>query len=330
MMDFNLKNFIRKIFDSKIMNFDELALQLFSYQNLYNEVFRKYISGVALKTEINNINDIPFLPVSFFKTHELKTGNFESHIIFTSSGTSGSVHSKHEVNDVSIYASSFNKAFQLFYGDANEYCILALLPSYLEREGSSLVYMFESLINESKHPFSDFYLHDLQKLKKTLLTLKEQKQKTILAGVTFALLDFSENFQIDFPELIVMETGGMKGRRKEMIREELHELLKKTFGVLTIHSEYGMTELLSQAYSKGEGKFVCPPWMKIIITDINDPFHILPDGKTGIINVIDLANIYSCAFIKTEDIGLKFSDGTFEVLGRVDNSDLRGCSLMYL
>lgn len=312
------------------MNFDELALQLFAHQKNHNAIYHEYISGIGKPIDISNANEIPFLPIEFFKTQEVKCGNFDPEIIFTSSGTTGLSTSKHYLKEVAVYEKAYSKIFEQFYGDIKDFCIIALLPSYTEREGSSLVYMVSDLIKRSAYPLSDFYLNDFGKLSETLEHLKAQKQRTILVGVTFALLDFAENFHIDFPELIVMETGGMKGRRKEMIREEVHEVLKRSFGVSMIHSEYGMTELLSQAYSLGDGKFVCPPWMKIIITDINDPFQQLSDGRSGIINVVDLANCYSCAFIKTADIGMKHSDGTFEVLGRVDNSDLRGCSLMYL
>jgi len=327
-MNFNPETFIKKIF-SNITNFDELALQLFAFQFKNNDVFHKYITGLNIRNEINKADEIPFLPIDFFKSHEVISGTFKFEKIFTSSGTTGTITSKHFVKNIALYETDFKEAFQLFYGDVKDYCILALLPSYLEREGSSLVYMFEDLIKTSRHSLSDFYLQDFEKLKQTLVLLKSRKQKTILVGVTFALLDFAEKLKIDFPELIVMETGGMKGKRKEMVREEVHQILRKSFGVSSIHSEYGMTELLSQAYSKGDGKFNCPPWMKIVITDANDPFQILPDGKSGIINIIDLANIYSCAFIKTADVGVKFSDNSFEVLGRLDNSDLRGCSLMY-
>ena len=329
-MNFNSDIFIKQIFDSKVTNFDDLALQFFDFQFMNNTIFHQYISGLKNKINIKNIDEIPFLPIEFFKSQEIKTGAFNNETIFSSSGTTGTTNSKHFVKDIAIYQSSFNNAFQHFYGDVKDYCILALLPSYLQQGNSSLVYMFDHLIKETSHPLSDFYLTDFEKLKQTLLQLKEKKQKTILLGVTYALLDFVDNFQINFPELIVMETGGMKGRRKEMVREEIHQILKKSFCVSSIHSEYGMTELLSQAYSKGEGKFYCPPWMKIVITDANDPFQIAVDGKSGIINVIDLANIHSCAFIKTSDVGIKFQNGSFEVLGRLDNSDIRGCSLLYL
>jgi phenylacetate-coenzyme A ligase PaaK-like adenylate-forming protein len=329
-MDFNADIFTKKIFEPNLINFDDLALQLFSHQFQYNEILQKYTSELGAKEALNSLDEITFLPVEFFKSHEIKTNNFIPETIFTSSGTTGMIVSKHFVKEISTYQLSYQHAFQLFYGDVKEYCVLALLPSYLERDGSSLVVMVDGLIKQSNHPLSGFYLTDFEKLFDTLIRLKSQKQKTILIGVTFALLDFAEQFSLQFDELIVMETGGMKGRRNEMIREEVHQVLKTSFSLSTIHSEYGMTELLSQAYSKGDGKFICPPWMKIVITDANDPMQILPIGKTGIINVIDLANSHSCAFIKTADVGKLNDDGTFEVMGRIDNSDVRGCSLLYL
>ncbi len=247
---------------------------------------------------------------------------------FTSSGTTGMINSKHLVTDISWYEESFRRAFEIFYGDIKDYCILALLPSYLEREGSSLIYMAEDLVKRSANPDSGFFLYNHDELFQQIKKQQQIKRPTLLIGVTFALLDFVEQYPINFPELIVMETGGMKGRRKEMIREELHETLCKGFGVDAIHSEYGMTELLSQAYSKGNGIFNCPPWMKVITRDTNDPVSTLDTDKTGGINVIDLANINSCSFIATQDLGRVYKDGSFEVLGRFDNSDIRGCNLL--
>jgi hypothetical protein len=238
------------------------------------------------------------------------------------------INSKHLVTDVSWYDESFRRAFDLFYGDIKSYCVLALLPSYLEREGSSLIYMAEDLVKASGNPDSGFYLYNHADLYHQLKKQQQAKKPTLLIGVTFALLDFVEQYQLNFPELIVMETGGMKGRRKEMIREELHDKLCKRFGVRSIHSEYGMTELLSQAYSKGDGIFNCPPWMKIMTRDTNDPMSSLSGSQTGGINIIDLANINSCSFIATQDLGKVYADGSFEVLGRFDNSDIRGCNLL--
>jgi hypothetical protein len=238
------------------------------------------------------------------------------------------VTSSHYVTDVTWYTESFRKAFTLFYGDVKDYTVLALLPSYLEREGSSLIYMATDLIKESAKLDSGFYLYNHEELYGQLKKQRKEEKPTLLIGVTFALLDFTEKYNLNFPELIVMETGGMKGRRKEMIREELHGLLCKGFGTENIHSEYGMTELLSQAYSKGKGIFNCPPWMKIMIRDPNDPLSNLGNEKTGGINIIDLANINSCSFIATQDLGKIYADNSFEILGRFDNSDIRGCNLL--
>jgi hypothetical protein len=277
---------------------------------------------------IKELKDIPFLPVEFFKNKDIISGPMAPEIVFTSSGTTGMAQSRHPVSDISIYEKSFRRTFELFYGDIEKNTILALLPSYSEREGSSLIYMVDDLIERSRNPSSGYFLYNHNDLYKTLSDLNEKKAPTILIGVTYALLDFAEKYKLDFPELIVMETGGMKGRRGELIREELHEILRKGFGVSAIHSEYGMTELLSQAYSFGNGIFSCPPWMRVLIRDTNDPLTILEDNKTGGINIIDLANINSCSFIATQDLGKRFSDGSFEVLGRFDNSDIRGCNLL--
>ena len=328
-MLFNPDLFKTDLFDSKLTNFNEFAESLFLWQLENNLVLSEYYKTVT-NPHSSSLTSPLFLPIQFFKTHKVVAGNFESQATFTSSSTTGVIPSSHYVKDISIYHQSFTYAFNRFYGDVKEYTILALLPSYMERSGSSLVMMADQLIKDSEQNESGFYLNEFEKLHRTLTSLKAQKKKTILLGVTFALIDFAESFPIDFPELIVMETGGMKGRRAELIRDEVHGILKKGFGVSKIHSEYGMTELLSQAYSKGDGKFVCPTWMKIIITDPTDPFTKLPNGRSGVINIIDLANIYSCAFIQTSDIGIVNYDGSFEVLGRLDNSDIRGCSLMYL
>jgi phenylacetate-coenzyme A ligase PaaK-like adenylate-forming protein len=309
--------------------FNELALAVFQFQMKEILVYQEFVNHLNPNwSSINYYTDIPFLPIAFFKTHELIARNKESEIVFSSSGTTGISTSKHFVQDVSYYEDSYQKAFELFYGTAAEYCFLALLPNYLEREGSSLIYMIDDLIKTSQHPESAFLLYDHKLLFNKLEKLRKQNQKTVLIGVTYALLDFIETYQIHFPDLIIMETGGMKGRRKEMIREELHQTLCKGFGVQHIHSEYGMTELLSQAYSTGDGIFECPPWMKVMIRDVNDPLTYLENNKTGGINVIDLANIHSCSFIATQDLGKCQSNNTFEVLGRFDNSDIRGCNLL--
>jgi hypothetical protein len=309
--------------------FNEVALVIFQHQERNCEVYHDYIHHLKINlSSVNNYKKIPFLPISFFKTHEVLSSNLKPEIVFSSSGTTGQITSKHLVSDVNIYEQSFNKAFEQFYGSPKEICILALLPSYLEREGSSLIYMVDDLLKQSEHPQSGYFLHNLDQLFTTLLELKKVNQKTVLIGVTYALLDFVEQFKIDFPELIVMETGGMKGKRKEMVCEELHKVLYAGFGVDNIHSEYGMTELLSQAYSYGQGIFNCPPWMKILLRDTSDPLSLVQNKQSGGINVIDLANINSCSFIATQDLGKFHTDGSFEVLGRFDNADIRGCNLL--
>ncbi|GGW47247.1 LuxE/PaaK family acyltransferase [Arenibacter certesii] len=311
--------------------FNALALQTFSSQYHNNKVYREFCQHLGKdESNVNRVEDIPFLPISFFKTHNVITGSFKPEIIFTSSGTTGSEVSKHSVRNLSLYEQSYLSAFEAFYGAINEYCILALLPSYLEREGSSLIYMADDLIKKSNHPDSGFYLDDLEHLKETLLKLEETHTKTLLIGVSFALLDMAEKYNLQLKNTVVMETGGMKGRKKEMIREELHQLLVNGFGVPQIHSEYGMTELLSQAYSHGNGIFHTPQWMKIVTRETEDPLSLQEPGKSGGINIIDLANIHSCAFIATQDLGKVHLNGSFEILGRFDHSDVRGCNLMVL
>lgn len=314
---------------SNQQQFVDAALQVFRFQAQHCLVYRDFVTNLGIDVNsVKTVEDIPFLPISFFKSRDILSTDAEVQVTFTSSGTTGMINSKHLVTDVSWYEESFRRAFEIFYGDIKSYCVLGLLPSYLEREGSSLIYMAEDLVKSSQNPNSGFFLYNHNELFAQLNKQNAANKPTLLIGVTFALLDFVENYQMDFPELIVMETGGMKGRRKEMIREELHRTLCKGFGVKSIHSEYGMTELLSQAYSKGEGIFNCPPWMKIITRDTNDPMSVLADGHTGGINVIDLGNINSCSFIATQDLGKVYADGSFEVLGRFDNSDIRGCNLL--
>ena len=310
-------------------DFEAVALEVFRHQAKNCTVYKEFITGMKLDVDkITSIEQIPFLPVEFFKSHTIVSNDDKAEIVFSSSGTTGITTSRHVVTDVSWYVESFRKAFELFYGDVKDYTILALLPSYLEREGSSLIYMAEDLIKQSNNPDSGFYLYNYDELYHQLKKQQQAKKPTILIGVTFALLDFVEQYSLDFPELIVMETGGMKGKRKEMIREELHDILCRGFGVDVIHSEYGMTELLSQGYSKGNGIFETPPWMRIITRDTNDPVSLISDGKTGGINIIDLANVNSCSFIATQDLGKIYEDGSFEVLGRFDNADIRGCNLL--
>ena len=326
----NLENIEKRIFNiSHPDEFEELAIEIFNYQFENNDIYRDFVSGLSINiANIKHFNQIPFLPIEFFKTQKIVSGKFEPEMVFTSSGTTGLQTSRHYIKYLHLYKNSFQKAFDIFFGNIKDYVILALLPSYLERDGSSLVYMAEKLIAESKNSDSGFYLDEYKKLSDLLKVLKDKNQKVLLLGVTYALLDLAEKYPINFPELIVMETGGMKGRRKEMVREELHKTLTKAFNVNKIFSEYGMTELLSQAYSKGDGIFQTPPWMKILIRDTNDPLSLLTEGKTGGINVIDLANIHSCSFIATQDLGRLHQNGSFEVLGRFDNSDVRGCNLL--
>ncbi len=309
--------------------FDLRALEIFDFQYTNNKVYRQFCD-LLNKTpkEVKEVREIPFLPIEFFKSQKILSSEAPSEKIFTSSGTTGQNTSKHYVTDLQVYVESFRRGFEQFYGSVDEYAVLALLPSYLEREGSSLIYMADDLIKKSKNSHSGFYLHDLESLRKKIELLEHQEQKILLIGVSFALLDLVEKYKFNLKHTIVMETGGMKGRRKEMIRAELHQVLKAGFGVEKIHSEYGMTELLSQAYSKGDGIFECPPWMKIIIRDPEDALSLLPEGKSGGINVIDLANINSCSFIATQDLGKDHGAGKVEILGRFDNSDIRGCNLM--
>ncbi len=309
--------------------FNKVAVDVFRYQYESNKIYRKYTDYLNRNPQhVEHYTEIPFLPIQFFKTHQVVAGDFVPEAVFTSSGTTGMSYSRHFVKLLSVYRQSFLTGFRLFFGGVHDFVVLALLPSYLEREGSSLIYMAEKLINLSKNSESGFYLNEYEALSNLLLKLKQQNKKTILLGVTYALLDLAEKFPVNFPELIVMETGGMKGKRKEMVREELHGILKSSFGVDKIYSEYGMTELLSQAYSKGDGLFETPPWMKVMIRDTNDPLSFLPHNRTGGVNVIDLANIHSCSFIETKDLGKLHPDGKFEILGRFDNSDVRGCNLM--
>ena len=311
--------------------FAEKALELFKFQFEENPVYRSFCDLLYKHpSDVQKLEDIPFLPIEFFKTHKVISSKKDIQQTFTSSGTTGNVVSQHHVADLDIYKKSFQKGFAHFYGNIEDYTVLALLPSYLEREGSSLVYMVEDMIQESKHPKSGFYLNNLDALKQTLLELETSRQKTLLIGVSYALLDLVEFHQFELKHTIIMETGGMKGRRKELIKSELHAILKKGFGVNTIHSEYGMTELLSQAYSKGNGLFSTPPWMKVLVRDPEDALTILEEKKSGGINIIDLANINSCAFIATQDLGKIHTNGTFEVLGRFDQSDIRGCNLIVL
>jgi hypothetical protein len=311
--------------------FNKNALEIFRFQAAHNLVYKKFINLLNVNINaVNRIEQIPFLPIQFFKSHKIVSSPKKEQQIFLSSGTTGSIQSKHYVTDLSLYEDSFTKGFQQFYGAIEDYTVLALLPSYLEREGSSLIYMVNNFIQKSKNPKSGFYLNNLDELSQNLIEIDKNNQKVLLIGVSFALLNLVEKHQFNLKNTIVMETGGMKGRRKELIRAELHKVLSEGFGVKYIHSEYGMTELLSQAYSKGNGIFECPPWMKVLTRDTEDALTILPNGKSGGINVIDLANSNSCSFIATQDLGKTYSNNTFEVIGRFDNSDIRGCNLLVL
>ena len=311
--------------------FNEVALQVFKHQFENNPVYRSFCDLLYIHpVDVKTIQQIPFLPIQFFKSHEVLSSREQIEETFLSSGTTGSITSKHLVTDISWYKESFTKGFEYFYGAIEDYTVLALLPNYLERTGSSLIYMVDDFIKKSKSPESGFYLNNIDDLAEKLIQLDKKGDKILLIGVSFALLDLIEKHQFQLQNTIVMETGGMKGRRKEITRDELHSLLSKGFGTDKIHSEYGMTELLSQGYSNGDGIFECPPWMKILTRDTDDPLSVLSNQKSGGINVIDLANYNSCSFIATQDLGKVYSDGSFSVLGRFDHSDVRGCNLMVL
>ena len=331
------KDFRDAIFAASSNNFEELAIRIFHFQYAQNVFYREYCNTIGVDASaVDRLEKIPFLPIQFFKSKEIKTTSFEPSVIFESSGTTGSVNSRHLVKDISLYEDSFLKTFDIFYGDISRYCVLGLLPSYLERQHSSLVWMVNELIKQSGHPESGFYLYDHEKLKQTLLKNEKAAQPTLLIGVTYALLDFFEQNPMQLHHTTIIETGGMKGRKEELTRGAVQQQLMQYSGLHEIHSEYGMTELLSQAYSKKAGIFQCPPWMKIVLRAEDDPFDIIRSEKliapfsSGVINVIDLANLYSCSFIATDDMGKLYTDGSFEVLGRLDNSDIRGCSLMIL
>jgi Acyl-protein synthetase, LuxE len=318
-------------------NFEEIALKVFNFQYSHNDMYRSYCNLLSINlVQINSIEKIPYLPIQFFKSKVIKTTNFEEAVIFKSSGTTGSINSKHFVKEKALYEESYLKTFRQFYGDEKGYCIIGLLPSYLERQGSSLVYMVDDLIKKSNHTSSGFYLYDYEKLTSVLLQNEAAKQPTILIGVTYALIDFAEKNSMKLQHTIVMETGGMKGRREELNRKEVHQILSLKLGLKHVHSEYGMTELLSQAYSKENGIFYCPSYMRVLVRSEEDPFDICstinPKNKfeSGAINIIDLANLYSCSFIATDDIGKIYANKSFEILGRMENSDIRGCGLMIL
>jgi len=305
-------------------------MELFTHQYNTNKVYNEWCN--CLRTNVDKVastEKIPFLPISFFKTNTVISGDENYELFFESSGTTQSRKSRHYIKDIQVYTQSFTKGFELFYGDIQDWCIIGLLPSYLQQQHSSLVKMVNELIKLSNHVKSGFYLHEYEQLHKVLSELEQQQQRTLLIGVTYALLDFAEQSSLQLSSTIIMETGGMKGRRKELTRNEVHDILKKQFQVSQIHSEYGMSELLSQAYAKADGRFYCPSWMKVLVRDEDDPFLVKEKGK-GALNIIDLANVNSCAFIATDDVGEVFEDGSFAVQGRLDGSDIRGCSLMVI
>jgi Acyl-protein synthetase, LuxE len=326
----------RQIFAASAQNFNETALAIFQFQYQNNHLYHRYCQTLKINAAtVNTIDAIPFLPIRFFKTHDVTSSLFKPEVTFESSGTTGTVNSRHLIKSTALYKKSFTKSFEMFYGAAAGKCLLGLLPSYIERGQSSLVYMTDDLIKQSNHKLSGFYLYDFEKLHNTLLHTEILKQPAVLIGVTYALLNFAEQYPMQLRNTVVMETGGMKGRRQELTRQQVHKILQQQLGVQLVHSEYGMTELLSQAYSKGDGIFHCPAWMQVLMRDEDDPFCIhtaskLPGNKTktGCINIIDLANLYSCSFIATEDTGRLYPNGTFEVMGRLDQSDVRGCSLL--
>lgn len=329
-MDFKARH-ISKLQQRQPFNFTETALELFRYQAQHNPVYLAYLRHLGIDSQqVHQLEAIPFLPIEFFKTHVVKTGAFEPEVTFYSSGTTQSSRSRHEVASLDWYTHTSQRIFEQFYGPLTDYVVLALLPSYLEQGGSSLVAMVDYFVKQSGQQEEGFYLRNHDQLLQTVKGAQQRGKKVLLIGVSYALLDWADELQgrEDFSDVTIMETGGMKGRRREMIREELHAYLKKGFGVAAIHSEYGMTELLSQAYSRGDGIFDPGYTMQVLLRDLNDPFDIRPDMRSGGINVIDLANVDSCAFIETKDIGRLQANGTFEVLGRFDNSDIRGCNLL--
>lgn len=325
----SIKSFEADLSTVNEFNFDNIALSLFRLQAEQNPVYQKYLTYLGVRPQsITDVKSIPFLPISFFKEHDVVTGNWKEETVFLSSATSGVGQSRHKVKNVQAYLRNATHIFSHFYGPITNYHFFALLPSYLEREGSSLIEMVKHFIQLSRSEFSAFYLHNTSELVKQIEMAKSTQKKVLLLGVTFALLDLAEEAELDLSNCMVMETGGMKGRREEITREELHGFLRSRFNIPLVHSEYGMTELFSQAYSLGKGYFQTPPGMKLIIRDINDPFKTLNEGNAGGINVIDLSNIYTCAFVETQDLGRIRQDGSFEVLGRMDNSDMRGCNLL--
>ncbi len=319
----------QKISTCSIATFDEIALAVFHYQARHNALYREYLQLLNLQNaDIQRVEDIPFLPISFFKNYSIKTGDWPSKTVFTSSGTTGDATSRHHVRQLDWYVQNTRRGFEFFHQPVSEYCVLALLPSYLERSGSSLIAMADYFIQQSVYDESGFFLYNTAELVEVVKTCMARQLPVILLGVSFALLDLAEQYQLSLNNTIVMETGGMKGRRREMTRAELHSILQQKLGIEHIHSEYGMTELFSQAYSKGGGVFYPAPTMKVLLREITDPLSLQKSGRTGVINVIDLANLDTISFIATDDLGRLYPDGGFEVLGRLDASDVRGCNLL--
>ena len=325
----DLKQFRNSLFETTATSFEGKAIDLFHYQANNNPIYKSFIENLNIdSTNVTEVTQIPFLPIEFFKSQIIKCAAWKEEITFSSSGTTGNNTSIHHISSLKFYKDNTEHIFKKIYGSPSDYIILALLPSYLERSGSGLITMAQHFIELGQHEQSGFYLYNHKDLYSQLKTLKKQNKKTLLIGVTFGLLDFVEEYSIDFPELIVMETGGMKGRKKELTRNEVHTILKTGFNTSNIHSEYGMTELQSQAYSTSKGIFKTPPWMKVMIRENDDPLSLAKNGKTGGINIIDLANKDTCAFIATQDLGKLHADNSFEVLGRFDHADTRGCNLM--
>ncbi len=325
-----LSSFRERLFNTNQANFESFALEVFRWQVSENPLYRKFVSHLPIDPpDVKRLEDIPFIPVDFFKDHDIRTGDWRESLTFFSSGTTGSIQSKHRLDDPDFYRHNTRRIFESFYGPLARFHIVALLPSYLEREGSSLVFMADDFIKQSQSTHSGFFLRDDDSLLRTLDLLTKVDGKKLLLGVTFALTDLAERHQLDLSDFIVMETGGMKGRRREATRQEVHQLLREKLRVGVIHSEYGMTEMMSQAYSLGGGRFSPPPWLRVLIRDVNDPFTLVEEKKTGGVNILDLANLHSCCFLETKDLGRKTGNGEeFEVLGRFDNSDLRGCNLL--
>ncbi len=322
-------NLLKKIFEVNAERFETVAIEIFQYQFNNNLVYGEYCRLLGRnEKQVKKLSDIPFLPISFFKTHEVVTGSFIPEKAFVSSGTTGKQTSNHFISDIALYEKSFTQCFHIFFGDPNQYAILGLLPSYSERPDSSLVYMATELMRLSGHSANSFFLDNHAELNQTLTELEIVGQKTILIGVTFALLEYINKYPGPIPHVTVIETGGMKGRKPELTREEVHSLIKDALLPRKICSEYGMTELMSQAYSLSDGIFFSPPWLKIMTRDVNDPLSFLYDNSTGAINIIDLANLDSCCFIATDDLGTTHENDSFEIKGRLDYSDIRGCNLM--